>query len=279
MDELDRSTLINHLADLRALELARDKILSTLKKNNAKIRNLGYSGTFHKPSLKPAFIIPSVITLGMIIMLVVINTIEEGGKFTVDKKVIPLYASIILGTVIVGAILFVIMFSSSVSNLKKYNESVENDRLRVENEIKIRNSLANENYAAQNKLAEVNKLLSETYSLNIIPQQFRNIQGVCYLYDYISTSQQSLESAFLNYNVNQINIKMDQVITQQSEMILQQYITNSRLKAVEAHNIKMINQLESIQANSAEAARQAAITATHAKAITFFEGYNFFKNN
>ena len=279
MNEIDRSTLINHLADLRALEIAREKILSTLKRNNARIHNLGYSGTFQKPNFKHVYIVPPAITLGVLVAIFIMFFVAEGGELTLDKKIISLFTNMVIGALIGGVALFIIMFSSASSNMKRYKENIENDKQRVENEIRIRNTLANENYTAQNKLKEVNDLLSETYSLNIIPQQYRNIQGVCYLYDYLSTSQQSLESAFLNYNVNQINIRMDQVIAQQSEMILQQYITNSRLKAVEAHNIRMINQLENIQANSAEAARQAAITATHAKAITFFEGYNFFKNN
>ena len=52
-------------------------------------------------------------------------------------------------------------------------------------------------------------LLKKACSANIIPLQFRNIEGVYYLYDYLSTSNQSLSEALMQANLEAIKSKLD----------------------------------------------------------------------
>ena len=71
---------------------------------------------------------------------------------------------------------------------------------------------------------EIHKLKSEltkAYSINIIPLQFRNIQGVLFLYDYISTCGGGLSEALIQCSLDAIKKKMDEMIRLQEESIIQ----------------------------------------------------------
>lgn len=94
----------------------------------------------------------------------------------------------------------------------------------------------------------------------------------------MSTSQATLESAFLNYNMNQIGAQVQRIAEQQYEMILQQYVTNAKLESVEGQNRKMLDQLSNIENNTALSGKYSAITAANTSAMSFVEGYYFFKN-
>ena len=302
MDELNREILINHLFDLRALEIAKVKLSTTLSKNNTKIKQLGYSRYYKKPNSSFVIIVPLIVMSALVFGFFIISqTIMHQDLF--DRRLKPEYQGLGLNgysgsafyeyvpshpefdtyvnvctiiTLILVIIAFAVTLITVTYSKKEYNKKVKDDYERVRKEKQDIDMIKSENNEVSAKLKEVNTLLRDSYSINIIPQQFRTVQGICYLYDYMSTSQQSLNSAFLNYNVNQINVGINKMIEQQSEMILQQSVTNARLEIMEGHGKKMIDQLASIEQNSEIAARYSAITASHAKANTFFEGYKFF---
>lgn len=54
---------------------------------------------------------------------------------------------------------------------------------------------------------DISLKLQNAYNANIIPLQFRNIQGIYYLYDYISTSNQGLSEALMQCNLEAIKQK------------------------------------------------------------------------
>lgn len=83
--------------------------------------------------------------------------------------------------------------------------------------------------ALQDDIAQASQLLEQAYAANIIPLHFRNIHGVYYLYDYLSTSNQSLSEALIQCNLDIIKMKLDDVIKVQSEQVVQQAITNAKL--------------------------------------------------
>lgn len=292
MGELNRDVLINHLFDIRALEFAKINMAKTLNEDNVKIKRLGYAQHYYKPSFAGVIVIPLLIAatlssvfyfLSQTLLKDLLYDMEFGGQF--DYSYTPSYPEFseyvlqcVIIILIVAVAIFFVLLRSYISSKKEYNKKIEDDYERVKKEKQEIVRLKGEIDDVATKLKEVNTLLSETYSINIIPRQFRTVQGVCYLYDYMSTSQQSLESAFLNYNINEINVSVNKVIEQQSEMILQQYVTNAKLDVVAGNSRKMMEQLANIEKNSALTAQYSAITAANAKAITFFEGYKYFKN-
>ena len=103
---------------------------------------------------------------------------------------------------------------------------------------------------------DISELLSNAYSANIIPMQFRNIEGVYYLYDYLSTSNQSLSEALMQANLESIKQKLDDMIQIQSEQVIQQAQANAKLG-------KIIEISEDVRNNAAVAAKYAQITAVN----------------
>lgn len=70
-------------------------------------------------------------------------------------------------------------------------------------------------------LKKVEQLLTDYYSLNIIPKQYRNIQSIMYIYDYMQSSQEDLRDALfsnqINEGINKIVEKLDTIINNQGK--------------------------------------------------------------
>lgn len=108
---------------------------------------------------------------------------------------------------------------------------------------------------------DVQKKLQEAYSANIIPLQFRNIQGIYYLYDYMSTSNQGLSEALMQCNLDAIKQQLNKVIELQSETVIQQAQLNTTLFE---QNRRILETAQATMNNTAVAAKYAQISATNA---------------
>ena len=102
--------------------------------------------------------------------------------------------------------------------------------------------------------------LDKAYGANIIPLQFRNIQGVYYLYDYISTSNQGLSEALMQCNLDAIKQKLDNVIQLQGKAIIQQAQANV---AIMKQNQQILETAQATMQNTAVAAKYAQIAAVN----------------
>lgn len=110
--------------------------------------------------------------------------------------------------------------------------------------------------ALNNEINTIKENLDHAYSANIIPQPFRNIEGVFYLYEYLSSSNQTLSEALMQANLEAIKQKMDNVIKLQSVQIIQQAQTNAKLNTI-------ISNTEEIEKNSALSAKYSIITSVN----------------
>ena len=104
------------------------------------------------------------------------------------------------------------------------------------------------------------KKLNEAYSINIIPLTFRNIQGIYYLYDYLSTSNHSLSEALVQCNLEAIKQKLDSAINLQGKAIIQQAQANH---ALFAQNQSILETAQATMNNTAVAAKYAQICAVN----------------
>lgn len=109
--------------------------------------------------------------------------------------------------------------------------------------------------------------LQNAYSANIIPLQFRNIQGVYYLYDYLSTSNESLTSALMQANLEAIKQKLDKLIALQGEMIIRQAQANQILfeqnQKILEKDQQILETAQGIENNTFVAAQYAKISAVN----------------
>lgn len=136
------------------------------------------------------------------------------------------------------------------------------------NVLYYQNRLSQFQAEAQKRIKKINtyryhidNMLKNAYSLNIIPQQFRGIYGVTYLYDFISTSNLSLSDAVLNCNLEQIKYKLDKIISKCDEIIRQQKTTNANLKEIQRQNNQLLKESKNISNNTALAVQYSEISA------------------
>ncbi|MBE6875476.1 MAG: hypothetical protein E7496_01930 [Ruminococcus sp.] len=143
--------------------------------------------------------------------------------------------------------------------MNAFNQEKQQEELEIKKLEQEINQLIAEIEAEQNQLKSA---LSRAYSANIIPLQFRNIEGVYYLYDYLSTSQQSLQSALIQANLDAIKKKLDEIISNQGEMILQQAQTN---KMLFSQNQQMIASLQRIQESAVNTEQNSLVASQYAQ--------------
>lgn len=308
--EIDRNVLISHLNDVRALELLKKKLSGNIEENINKIKRLGYRSVLTKPDIIPRILLSLVCSLFICIFMsfiagatvfkdTITSTVhksfisDEYDGFYLSKSidyddieyVIPknpefkhfiIIASII--TIIIVAIVVAVTVVITAKKYYSYKKAISNDEKRVSNEQKLKEQLTAQNNDYISKLNELNSVLNENYSVNIIPMQFRNLGGICYLYDYLSTSQESLQSALMNYNMNKINLNIQKLASVQSDMLLQQYITNANLRNIQLQNQGIISKLKNIEQNTETAAVYSAMNEANTRTIAFFQSYDFLKN-
>lgn len=272
--EVDRDSVIRHLCDLRALEIAKNKLEGKINGLQRQIPQLGIANSISKPTgmgvVKFAIIL---LCSSPLIFAPIFNCIMYSQQYFEQPIVVALCLTLILyvGVISIYAV-------SRSSKKKEYKNKLEADARRVDKEEKKKSKLINECNKCKKSHNELINILNDTYSLNIVPAQFRNVYGVCYLYDYMSTSRESLQSAFINYQFNVTNERISYIINQQSDMIMQQYIQNAHLEAIQKHNRNISNRLDAIESNTAVIAGNSYVTAKSVQLIEYFERCNWLNN-
>lgn len=131
---------------------------------------------------------------------------------------------------------------------------------------------------------ETNELLKNAYDINVIPKQFRNLQAVYFIYDFISTSNETLTTALLHCDLDAIKQKLDIVIEQQEEIIIKQAIIIAQNERIVKQNQQTINRLanierktEDIANNTDRAVQYARIASNNAEACAWISLANYIK--
>ncbi len=129
----------------------------------------------------------------------------------------------------------------------------------------------------EKEIEEAKSLLEKAYNINIIPKQFRNIYAIWFIYDYISTSTESLSAAFLHCDLDKIKQKLDTIIEQQKEIIINQRILMAQNAQMIEQNQQTLNKLASIEQNTERAAQYAEIASNNAEACAWIGMANYIK--
>lgn len=134
------------------------------------------------------------------------------------------------------------------------------ERLRQESDKKLHQ------YEGEIKSAE--KQLKNFYSMNIIPLQYRNLASVCYIYDYMSTSQQSLTSALFDYHIEDGIQRIEGRLSEVCARIVSE-IRYAAMGMI-AQNTQMLSSLQRTAANTENAAFYARLGSYYAQANTYY---------
>ncbi len=140
-----------------------------------------------------------------------------------------------------------------------YQSNVRNNRVSAE----IWESQIND---MTKELETIERLLKQAYDVNIIPSQFRySIHAIYYLNEFITTSNESLSTALLHFDLDEIKRKLDEIISQQETIIIQNAVMIAQNSKLLAQNQKQLEHLSRIERNSAQAAQYAKIAANNAE--------------
>ena len=283
-DEIDRESLLTYLGDLRTMETVRAETIAMsgkldAEKDNADKRLRTFKNDIPKEPVPPKR--PENLGgTGCLIPFVILGIICTILGLTIGRDLGTFYAGFMVVLGLFLAIVFIKMIVESKSAdkkeitkyeaeirifeeaMKKYKEETNEHKsqvYRAEKECNEHKKEADEHKIALNdEKNELDIMIDKAYSANIIPQQFRNIEGVYYLYDYLSTSNQSLSEALMQANLEAIKQKMDNVIKLQSAQIVQQAQMNAKLGHI-------IDISEATMNNTAVAAKYAQIAAVNSE--------------
>ena len=162
-------------------------------------------------------------------------------------------------------ILAVVIFGSSFSDIshtkklnkevRAYNQEVDARTPTVKAELE-KLETADKYYTGE--LRKVELLLTEAYSFNQIPMPFRNLESIIYIYDYMTTSDASLQETLyhthMEEGIQRIVARLDKIISQNMQMI-------SLLKMQIAQNAALSQQLSSIAADTKMAAHYSKVNS------------------
>ena len=149
----------------------------------------------------------------------------------------------------------------------KYNENAK----KIQPSINNRSEISDE-------IDKAKELLKKAYSINLIPQQFRNIYAVWFIYDYLSTSNENLSAAFLHCDLDKIKQKLDTIIEQQEEIIISQRILMAQNEQMIEQNQQTLNMLASIERNTDRAVQYSKIASNNAEVCAWISIANYIRN-
>jgi hypothetical protein len=139
------------------------------------------------------------------------------------------------------------------------------------------------------ELQNIGKLLRDAYSLNILPSQYRNLPAVYYIYDYMSTSQASLEDTLMHEHmengIQRIMNKLDIIIAQNERRILLERSIEANTREAAENTQRMLSKqqhmlesMERTEQNTYEAAQAARIAAQYGEINTFFSAATYLEH-
>lgn len=113
--------------------------------------------------------------------------------------------------------------------------------------------------------------LQQFYNLNFLPSQYRNIESVYYLNDFLKTSQLSFNDALYHLDFNEIKDRMDSIIEQNQQNLINQAILTSQNKVLLRQNSDLLKKLANIERNTQKIALYEALNNLDTDTWALFE--------
>lgn len=298
---MDRKVLLLYLKDIRDLEFAKYKIdmiyADEQRKYYETMNELQDYKTVEIPDEKKdnwssdSYIGFLIGFIGLFMELIAF--MQEGVKFFDfgDAPVgLMVFALIFWNVICVGLIMFSI---ASVQNSAKANKEDIENRKRYNQEVKLANERNREmkpkvNYQWRKRSAylkseksKVEALLQNYYGLNILANPYRNLASVYYIFDYMSSCQDSLKETLIHEHmengIQRILEKLDDVIRSNEEMILRTRVLESHSKRIIEQNEELLKSAERMNESNDLIVENTALIANYSKVNAYFSFANYLK--
>lgn len=245
---MDRNALLLYLRDVRDLELVKRNIENAHEREKNNFFNqksrLSTPDLVREPERTRhigAIILSTFGTLlGAVMLLGSILYIFSKDSFW--RIVMIVFSAILL---ICGLIILIAVMLDSSKNKKEVQKSIDHNKHEYERVRNNQKAIADLEVKFQKRHEELNAnfqkvcgLLFRYYSMNILPNPYRNLAAVYYIYDYMSSSGASFEGTLLHEHmedgVRRILNKLDQIIVQIQDL-------EFNMRRLEAQNCDIIN--------------------------------------
>lgn len=134
----------------------------------------------------------------------------------------------------------------------------------------------------ENEYGKVTVLLKQLYDVNVIPLRYRDFYSAMYLYDwFVFGSSDDLDMALNTYVLEEIKERLDVVIRQQSEIILNERcmmaLQYKTLEQQREYGDKMCQKLNSIQKTEEENLKYQKMIANDVSTIAFLAEVDYWR--
>lgn len=134
----------------------------------------------------------------------------------------------------------------------------------------------------ENEKNKVDRLLEQLYNVNVIPKWYRDLYPAVYLYDWFSNSRaDDLDVALNTLVLEQIKDRLDTIIRNQSELIINQriMIANQRqsIEQAERHHQMLTAKLDRIGASVEDQRMYLSMIEANTAANAYFAAANYLK--
>lgn len=275
----NREVLLNYLNNVRTLEFAVNKLNNDIYNIECKISNLGRTRAI--ASVDGFGGLSVIIFLGVVFLVaLLINAgINGDGLMSAFKPLLqPIVILAMIASIVIIAITVISNIVERSRDVRRYNQEIaaEKERLRREEEEKKYWVEVLPKY--KDDLNRTTRLLEKAYSIGIIPDKCRNIYGAYFLYDNISTSTISLMDAIYLFAFDEISRKLDVVIEQQRQIIMELARSNALNEQIVNQNKEILRHAIATERNTELAAKYSQVAAVNSETVSQIQSYYFFKN-
>lgn len=261
----NRDVLNNYLYNIRVLEVCKNKLMNEKNEIINRINSLGYSQVNYR---KYHFDLELAKYTWIFVAVVIIIELLAGKLLIwIFDASWGLIIGLIVAALIFAIILTLIDITDESSKKKIHMQNVAADDYRVANELKEKEKLTAYLPGLENEINKIENLLNDAYSVNLIPSKFRNVYAAYFLYDYISTSSATLNEALLHCDLDTIQKKLDEVIRNQEEIIIEMAYNNALNKRIVQQNEQILQHAIQTENNTAYAAQYTKIAANNSGVV------------
>lgn len=295
---MERDALLLYLQNIRDLEVAKVRLQHILssKKNalDAKLNDYPIVADYKSEPLKAERLRGFDDTLARIIMV---------------AGAVILFASLLPGTPTEGFLIVLGLGALAFGAYHEFNNHLTDQRHREINEKRLeeqqqwnqaQDEMVQKNLAVHHEIREkyqtaiapyeadldkVEDLLLSFYNMNIVPTEYRNFAAICYIYDYMSSSQASLAEALLHEKlengIQRLEGRLNAILDYLDDVLYEtRCIRAENQAAVEqliSQNSQMLKKMEKAAQSTADAAEYARLASNYAHANAYFSLATYLK--